>query len=99
MDTQFDNNTQYQSIFEGQQKKIQCAHEIIFNITARVMSEDDNGNDKECTEILTKNYHIPVKEKAEYKQFIDAFFKHLEGCMIQSAKHAYNSTPTQSETT
>ena len=94
MENQVDSGLQYSSLFEGQQKKIECAHEIIFNITARVMSEDENGNDSECKEILTKNYHIPVKEKAEYKQFIDAFFRFLENCMAQSAKHAYDNTPT-----
>lgn len=92
-----DHSQQYQRLFEGQCKKIQCAHEIIFNISARVISEDENGNDSECKEILTKNYHIPVKDKAEYKQFIDAFFQYLENCLSQSAKHAYDNTPTVSD--
>lgn len=94
METPIDSKSQYDSLFEGQNKKIQCAHEIVFNISARVLSEDENGNDNECKEILTRNYHIPVKDKAEYKQFIDAFFQYLENCLSQSAKHAYENTPT-----
>lgn len=95
MKEQIDSTHQYQPLFEGQQKKIQCTHEIVFNITARVMSQDEEGRDTECKEILTKNYHIPVKEKTEYAEFMDAFFKYLEQCLSETAKHAYNNTPTK----
>ena len=36
---------QYADMFEGHNKKISCKHEIVFNITATVLSENDKGED------------------------------------------------------
>jgi hypothetical protein len=80
---------QYAEMFEGHSKKISCKHEIVFNITATVLSEDDKGEDAGYEEICTKHYHIPVKDGADYKQFMDSFFQFLEGCLSSSAKKTY----------
>jgi hypothetical protein len=87
MDIKMEN--QYNSLFEGQNKKISCKHEIVFNITASVINENDEGEDAGYEEICTKHYHIPVKEGADYKEFMDAFFGFLEGCLASSAQKAY----------
>jgi hypothetical protein len=86
-----DHKQQYSSIFEGQQKKIQCTRELVFNVAAKVMTEDDEGKDIACEEIVVKNFHIPVPENVEYKYFMDAFFTFLENCLSNSAQHAYNT--------
>jgi hypothetical protein len=83
---------QYNSLFEGQNKKISCKHEIIFNITASVINENDKGEDAGYEEICTKYYHIPVKEDADYKEFMNSFFNFLEGCLANSAKNAYEKS-------
>ena len=80
---------EYGSLFEGQNKKISCKHEIIFNITASVISENEKGEDASYEEICTKHYHIPVKEDADYKEFMNAFFGFLEGCLASSAQKTY----------
>lgn len=92
-DTNIETDNQYASLFQDQQKKIECTYEIIFNITARVLEENEAGQDISCKEVMTRNYHIPVKDKVEYKPFMDAFFSFLENCLSTSAKHAYEQTP------
>jgi hypothetical protein len=87
MDIKMEN--QYSSLFQGQNKKISCKHEIIFNITASVVSENESGEDAGYEEICTKHYHIPVKEDADYKEFMNSFFNFLEGCLANSAQKAY----------
>lgn len=75
-------------LISGNKKLIACRHEIIFNINARVMEEDELGNPVATTAICTKNYHIPVPADKDYNIYMEAFFKHLESCLSQSAKHS-----------
>lgn len=75
-------------MISGNKKLIACRHEIIFNINARVMEEDELGNPVATTAICTKNYHIPVPADKDYNVYMEAFFKHLESCLSQSAKHS-----------
>lgn len=96
MDNTF-NTHQYSSIFEGQQKKIQCTRELVFNVVGRVMTEDAEGKDIACEEVVAKNFHIPVPENVEYKHFMNAFFDFLENCLANSAQHSYN-TPDKENT-
>lgn len=75
-------------MISGNKKLIQCRHEIIFHINARVMEEDELGNHVATTAICIKNYHIPVPADKEYNVYMDAFFKHLETCIAQSAQYS-----------
>jgi hypothetical protein len=65
-------------------KLIECAHEIIFNITAHVMAEDEKGEITSSVEICTKNYHIPVPFNKDYKSYMSVFFDHLENSIIST---------------
>lgn len=65
-------------------KLIECAHEIIFNITAHVMAEDEKGEVTSSVEICTKNYHIPVPFNKDYKSYMSIFFDHLEKSIINT---------------
>jgi hypothetical protein len=65
-------------------KLIECAHEIIFNITAHVMTEDEKGEVTSSVEICTKNYHIPVPFNKDYKSYMSVFFDHLENSIINT---------------
>lgn len=89
-----DARSQYAEIFEGHQKKIDCMYELVFNITAHMMKQDDDGKDMSCEQVCGKNYHIPVKEGSDPTIFMNTFFQFLEGCLSQSAKQAYSSDPT-----
>lgn len=90
---------QYQDLFEGQSKKIDCSHELVFNVSANLYKSSEELPQDICENILIKNYHIPVKEDANTKAFMDAFFNFLENCLASSAKHAYENTPIEKDKT
>lgn len=73
-------------LISGKKKLISCRYEIIFNINARVMEEDETGNPIATTAICTKNYHIPVPSDKDYDVFMEAFFEHLESCLANATK-------------
>ncbi len=88
-----DVTSQYSDLFEGKQKKINCPYELVFNITAYLMKENENGEDMSAEQISGKNFHIPVKDGADPKLFMNTFFEFLENCLSKSAKHAYEQEP------
>lgn len=92
-----DIHNQYAPLFEGQQKKIQCTKELIFNVSAHLMTEDADGKDMSCEEVVVKNFHIPVPEDTNHKPFMEAFFSFLENCLSNSAKHAYSNPNTEDD--
>lgn len=59
-------------------KLIATPHEIIFTITAHVMTENEKGEIVSSVEICTQNYHVPVPVNKEYKSYMKIFFDHLE---------------------
>lgn len=73
-------------------KLISCPHEIIFDIKATVMEENEKGEIVGCKEICRKDYHIPVPPKKDYNLYMESFFEHLEKCIISSAKHSEEKT-------
>mgnify|MGYP006286865319 CR=1 FL=1 len=79
-------------IDDEQHKLIRCPHEIIFNITANVLMENDKGEKTGSREICNKNYHIPVPIDRDYKEYMNAFFEHLEKALGESVKYANNQT-------
>ena len=87
----FDNMTGSSQILDpelisGAKKLISCRHEIIFNINARVIEEDEVGKPIATTRVATQNYHIPVPSDKDYNIYMNAFFEHLEKCLSQSAQ-------------
>jgi hypothetical protein len=75
-------------LIEGKKKLISCRHEIVFNINARVMEEDELGNAVATTAICTKNYHIPVPSDKDYNVYMKSFFEYLESCLSKSAQYS-----------
>lgn len=72
----------------GKKKLLMCRHEIVFNINAHVMEEDEQGNTVATKAICTKNYHIPVPADKDYDIYMKSFFEYLEKCLSQSAQHS-----------
>lgn len=84
-----------QGMAEGTKKLISCKHEIVFNIRARVLEEDDTGQTVGTKSICVKNYHIPVPSDKDYDIYMKTFFDHLEKCISASAKQAKESENNQ----
>lgn len=77
----------------GQPDKISNAtYEIVFDITANVLEENEKGEKVRSQEICTKYYHIPVPLDGDYKIFMESFFKFLENCLSSAASKTYEAT-------
>lgn len=89
-----------QNLSEEPEKLSDAAHEIVFNITANVLEENDKGEKVRSKKICTKFYHIPVPLGGDYNIFMEAFFSFLEKSLASSATEAYNKAdPNQEKTT
>lgn len=84
--------SEYNNVEEKTEKFIDCPHEIIFNITANVLTQNEKSEVTGTREILSQNYHIPVPIDKDYKEYMKAFFNYLESNIINSIKHADNNT-------
>jgi phosphatidylethanolamine-binding protein (PEBP) family uncharacterized protein len=73
---------------DSPKKLISCPHEIIFDIKATVMEENEKGEVVGCKEICRKDYHIPVPPKKDYNLYMESFFEYLEKCITSSIKHS-----------
>jgi len=72
-------------------KLIACRHEIVISVNARVMEEDDSGEEIGTVQICEQNYRIPVPSNKDHNVFMKAFFDHLEKSMSKSYANAENS--------
>lgn len=69
-------------------KLIDCRHEIVISLTAKVYEQNDEGQTSNAKEICKKNYHIPVPVDKNYHAYMEGFFTFLENCMSTSAEKA-----------
>jgi len=87
-----DSQFQYQELADlasDNQKVTTTPHEIVFDITATVLSENEKGEAVATKEIMTKKFHIPVPIDKDYNKFMGVFFGHLEGAILESTQKAY----------
>jgi hypothetical protein len=77
--------------FLEDKKLIACRHEIVIDVIANVMEEDDTGEQIGTKHICKQNYRIPVPSNKDYNLFMKAFFNHLEKSMSQSYENAKNN--------
>jgi hypothetical protein len=74
----------HDDLFLEDKKLIVCRHEIVINVMASVMEEDEAGEQIKTKEICKQNYRIPVPSNKDYNVFMKAFFDHIESCMSES---------------
>lgn len=80
--------SEYDYIEQPLEKLIDCPHEIVFSITANVLSQNEKGELIDTKEILEQNYHIPVPIDKDYQNYMAVFFKYLEDKMIDAINHS-----------
>ena len=73
-------------------KLIQCTHEIVFTVTARVLEENLKGEIIGEKEVSIKTYHIPVPIDKDYNNYMSTFFKYLEDKMIETIDHSNDTS-------
>jgi hypothetical protein len=87
------NQLQYQEIMDyTEHKKLTNApHEILFDITATVMEENEKGEVVGTKELCTKQFHIPVPVDQKYEIFMKTFFMHIEESILNATNQAYSN--------
>lgn len=88
---EFDSNNFTQDLTGEPKKLSEASHEIVFNITANILEENEKGEKVKSKQICTKYYHIPVPMGGDANAFMVSFFDFLEKSLAGSAKHAYNT--------
>ena len=66
-------------------------YEIVFDITAKVLQENEKGEIVSTKEIMTKNFFIPVPMEKDYNTFMGSFFSYLEKHILEAANQAYET--------
>ena len=90
---QFEDPTSHEKI----EKLIDCPHEIIFTINAKVLAQNEKGELIDTREICIKNYHIPVPIDKDYKNYMSIFFKYLEDKMIDAIDYSNTNSQDKKE--
>lgn len=90
---QFENPTADEKI----EKLIDCPHEIIFTINAKVLAQNEKGELIDTREICVKNYHIPVPIDKDYKNYMAIFFKYLEDKIIDAVDYSNKNSQDKKE--
>lgn len=78
-------------ISQEYEKLLDCRHEIVITVTAKILEQDDTGNPVGIKEICKQNYHIPVPQQKNYHEYMAGFFERLQTCIMSSDKQATES--------
>lgn len=78
-------------------KLIDCAHEIVFSISAHVLDQNEKGELTGSRELCIKNYHIPVPIDKDYNNYMKTFFNYLEERILQTIKDTNNTSKDKEE--
>jgi len=65
-------------------------YEIVFDVTAKVLQENEKGEVVSTKEIMTKNFFIPVPIDKDYNEFMGSFFSYIEKHILEAANQAYD---------
>jgi hypothetical protein len=89
---QHDSASLANNISMSSDKLIDCRHEIVIQVVAKILEEDQTGMTIGAKEICQKNYHIPVPANRDYNEYTKGFFDFLENCMSTSATNLEEDT-------
>jgi hypothetical protein len=78
-------------ISQEYEKLLECRHEIVITLTAKVLEQDDTGDTTGVKEICKQNYHIPVPQNKNYHEYMAGFFDRLQKCIMVSDQSATES--------
>lgn len=87
-----------QNISNETHKLSDAPAEIVFNITANVVEQNEQEENIRSKQICTKYYHIPIPSGADHNIFMNTFFNFLENNLASAATQAYNETSVNNNT-
>lgn len=85
-------NSYSQNLSDEPEKLSNSTHEIVFNITANILEENQKGEKVRSKKICTKYYHIPVPIDGDSDIFMKTFFNFLEEALASAASKTYQET-------
>ena len=75
-------------ISQEYEKLLECRHEIVITVNAKVLEQDETGNVVGINEICKQNYHVPVPQNKNYHEYMAGFFNKLQKSIMESDKEA-----------
>lgn len=75
-------------ISQEYEKLLECRHELVITVNAKVLEQDETGNVVGINEICKQNYHVPVPQNKNYHEYMAGFFNRLQKCIMESDKEA-----------
>jgi Na+-translocating ferredoxin:NAD+ oxidoreductase RnfG subunit len=81
-------NSLSNEIEQEYEKLLDCPHELVITVTAKVLEQDETGNVVGINEICKQNYHVPVPQNKDYHEYMAGFFNRLQKCIVESDKEA-----------
>jgi hypothetical protein len=76
---------QYKSIM-GNEALLDSPVELIFVINCVVLNKNDSGEVVSHDQILNKNYHVPLLNKQQVKEYIEGFFRKFQTSATQQVQ-------------
>ena len=81
-------NSLSNEISQEYEKLLECPHELVITVNAKVLEQDETGNVVGINEICKQNYHVPVPQNKHYHEYMEGFFNKLHKCIMESDKEA-----------
>jgi hypothetical protein len=81
-------NSLANEISQEYDKLLECPHELVITVNAKVLEQDETGNVVGINEICKQNYHVPVPQNKNYHEYMAGFFDRLQKCIMESDKEA-----------
>lgn len=89
---QYTNYHLANEISQEYDKLLDCRHEIVISVTARVLEQNETSEHIGTKEICKQNYHIPVPALKNYHVYMKGFFDRLEKCIATSDQETTKET-------
>lgn len=90
-------SSQYNEIFEDQQKLTTAPHEILIKINANILEQNEKGEYVGSKGMFEQNYHIPVPTGSLYASYVDAFFDFIKEALVDTINRTEEATNKSSE--
>jgi hypothetical protein len=76
----------YQELDNTPKKLIDSPHEIVFSVEANILEQNNNHENIGSRLLHKRNFHMPVPPQQDPAEYMEAFLKHFETALIESAK-------------
>lgn len=76
----------YEELDNTPKKLIDSPHEIVFSVEANILEQNSNHENIGSRLLHKRNFHMPVPAQKDPEEYMEAFLKHFETALVESAK-------------